>query len=334
MRRAGIRVVVICLLLVPVVATGTGCRRLRTSGNGTSPTAPQGAGTLYDNSRELQSGGLTRTYSVHVPPSYDSASPAPLVIAYHGHGGTGEGMEKLSHLYEAADRKGFIVAYPDGIQHGWNDGRQSAPPMNVDDVGFTRDLVAAIESQYNIDRGRIFATGMSNGGFFCYRLACDAPDIFAAIAPVSALMGEALASSNTSTTPVSVLIIEGTADPFVPWHGGAVGGGAGGRGNALSAADTVAFWVRLDGCSATPSTVTLPDKDPSDGTSVKHDTYPGGRGGTEVELYTVDGGGHAWPGGWAYLGRRAIGNTSRDIDASAVILDFFASHPKQDSSGV
>ncbi len=326
MRRRQVRVAVICILLALVIAGG-GCRRLRTSGKGTSPAATQGAGTLYDNPRELQSGGLRRTYSVHVPPSYSGASPTPLVIAFHGHGGTGEGQEKLSHLSEAADGKGFIVAYPDGIEHGWNDGRQSAP-MNVDDVGFTRDLVAAIESRYNINRSRVFATGMSNGGFFCYRLACDAPDIFAAIAPVSALMGEDLANQNTSTTPVSVLIIEGSSDPFVPWQGGAVAGGAGGRGNALSAADTVTFWVRLDGCSTTPTSETLPDTAPSDGTPVKRDAYGGGRDGTEVELYTVEGGGHAWPGGWAYLGQRVIGRTSRDIDASTIILDFFAAHPK------
>ena len=320
-------------LMIPfaiLLVAGAGCRRSETSRNRTSTGGISGAGSIYDAPREIQSGGRTRTYRVHVPSFYNGSSQMALVLAYHGHGGDGASMEKLSHLSEIADRDGFIVVYPDGVDRGWNDGRQPAgQDVSVDDVGFTRDLVKTLESQYAIDPGRIFATGMSNGGFMCFRLACDAPDVIAAIAPVGALMGADLAKGNTSTTPVSVLVILGTDDPFVPWSGGAVAGGLAGRGNALSTADTIAFWVRLDGCSPKPESAALQDGDPTDGTKVRSDTYNGGRNGTEVELITVDGGGHTWPNGWQYMRKRIIGATSMDIDASDAIWQFFTSHPRQ-----
>ncbi len=334
MIRGRVATTFLLVLLVCLLAASAGCRRSGTSrtrapAKETVTGGTSGAGSIYDAPREIQSGGRTRTYRVHVPPSYDGSGNIALVIAYHGHGGDGQGMEKLSHLSEVADREGFIVVYPDGVDRGWNDGRQPAgQDTNVDDVGFTRDLIKTLESQYTIDPKRVFATGMSNGGFMCYRLACDAPDVVTAIAPVSALMGSNLARGSTSTTPVSVLVIEGTDDPFVPWAGGAVAGGSAGRGDALSAADTIAFWVRLDGCSSKPESAALPNRDPSDGTKVSSDTYSGGRNGTEVELVTADGGGHTWPNGWQYLAKRIIGSTSKDIDASDVIWRFFAAHPK------
>jgi polyhydroxybutyrate depolymerase len=319
-------------LLLCLSVIGAGCGRSESSRFGVREKEIQsGPGSIYDIHREIQSGGLTRTYMTHVPSSYEKGSSrTALVLAFHGHGGEGAGMEKLSHLSEVADREGFIVVYPDGVDGGWNDGRQ--PPgqnTGVDDVGFTRDLVKAVESRYAIDPGRVYATGMSNGGFMCFRLACDAPDLIAAIAPVGALMGADLANRNTSTAPVSVLVVEGTDDPFVPWEGGAVGGGFAGRGDALSAAGTIEYWVKLDGCSEKPESSPLQNNVPDDRTEVSTQIYRGGRNGTEVELITVDGGGHTWPNGWQYLPRRIIGNTSTEIDASWTAWKFFDDHPKQ-----
>jgi polyhydroxybutyrate depolymerase len=225
-----------------------------------------------------------------------------------------------------ADREGFIIAYPDGIDRGWNDGR--GINEGIDDVEFTRDMVREIDSEYVVNPKMIYATGISNGGFMSFRLACDAPDLVAGIAPVAALMSVPLEHSNTSTTPVSILLINGTEDPLVPWEGGEIGGRLGGRGEAISTQATIDYWVAFDGCRTTPDVTPLPDPDPGDGTTATQSSYPDGRDRTEVTLCAVNGGGHTWPGGPQYLSKMIIGLVSRDFDASVYIWDFFKHHPK------
>jgi polyhydroxybutyrate depolymerase len=199
----------------------------------------------------------------------------------------------------------------------------------VDDVAFTRDLIKQLESEYKIDPGRVYATGMSNGGFMCYRLARDLPDLIAAIAPVSALLSPNLASGSSFSAPMPVLIIQGTADPLVPYNGGSVAPSRlNRRGTVMSAPDTASFFAKLDGCSTPGTTESLPDTAPSDGATATRLTYTGGRQGTEVQLITVQGGGHTWPGGLPYLPARIIGPVCRDFDASEVIWEFFASHTR------
>ena len=139
--------------------------------------------------KSIESGGLERRYSVHLPPSYEVGTPTPLIIAFHGGGGDGEGMELLTHMDEISDRERFIVVYPDGINRNWNDGRSQINP-GVDDVGFVRDLLDQLGSDYSIDTKRVYATGISNGGFMSYRLAFDLSGRFAAIASVGAPLSE------------------------------------------------------------------------------------------------------------------------------------------------
>ncbi len=317
----------ITLAVLAALALGSvGCGRLAQRRFG-SARGTAGTGSL--TTATLESGGITRTYHVHVPPHYNGSTPYPLVLAFRGHGGDGPGQEKISHLAEVADANNFIVVFPDGVDHGWNDGRQPAGTTSVDDVGFTRAMVERLEADYKIDKGRVYATGFSNGGFFVYRLAIELPDTFAAVAPVAANLGEPLASGTKLSKPVSVCQIEGTADPLVPWGGGTVGGGLADRGSCISAGDTISFWVGADGASGTPSTFALPDADPDDGSNVLEKTYSGGREGSEVIQYEVTGGGHAWPGGWQYLGVRIIGSTNRDFDAGEAMWDFFKSHSRR-----
>jgi polyhydroxybutyrate depolymerase len=274
----------------------------------------------------IESGGRARSYLVHVPASYDGRTPYPLVLGFHGHGGQGENQERLSGMEAVSDLNGFILAYPDGIDRGWNDGR--GINEGIDDVGFVRDLVKKLSSEYNVDPKRVYATGISNGGFMSFRLACDAPDVFAAVAPVAALMSVPLVQENRSTTPVSVLLVNGTEDPLVPWDGGEIGGVLGDRGEGISTQASIDYWVALDGCSTTPRVTGLPDLDPGDGTTVTQVAYPGGRDATEVVLCTVTGGGHTWPGGYQYMRERIIGRTSRDLEASQYIWEFFRDHPR------
>lgn len=318
----GARTVVLLLACAALVLLVTsGCGRLRRQ------PADQADSTGRSERISLNSGGLERTCSVHVPPSYRKGMAVPLVLVFHGGGGTGEGMEKLTHMDEVADDGGFMVVYPDGVDGNWNDGRPEINP-GVDDVGFIRDLLGRLEADYSIDAGRVYATGISNGGFMSYRLAFDMADRFAAIAPVGALLTEQLYAGPPPSSPVSVLLIEGTDDPFVPWSGGEISAGLRSRGQVVSTDSTIDYWVTAEACSTPPTVTDLPDSDPADGTRVRSESYGGGRDGTAVELLAIEGGGHTWPGGTQYLPERTIGRTSRDIDASRVIWEFFEAHAK------
>jgi polyhydroxybutyrate depolymerase len=287
----------------------------------------------YDYSSSISSGGLQRTYTVHVGTSYDRNRPTPLLIVLHGGGGNGQGMIKLTNFNPIADSENFIVVYPDGFEKHWNDGRAvqrySAQAQNVDDVSFLSALINHLSSQYNIDPKRVYATGISNGAFMSNRLGCELSQKIAAIAPVAGNMPVNIASICAPARPISVLIINGTDDPLVPWAGGFAHLGSIKLGEILSVENTVKFWVDNDKCHSSPLVAQLPDKDPSDGTTVRTETYEGCADSTEIILYAVKGGGHTWPGGPQYLPRLIIGRTSRDFNASEVIWQFFSEHPME-----
>ncbi len=280
-----------------------------------------------------QFGGLHRTYHLYVPAGLDGNRPVPLVIVLHGGGGTGAGMEQLTRggLNRLADRDGFIVAYPDGLDRHWNDGRgiqaYRAHREDVDDVGFITALVEHIGRTVPLDRGRVYAAGISNGGLMSFRLAREATTRIAAIAPVAIAMSEQIARMRAPQRPVPVVLIAGTDDPLVPWGGGEIGfAGRQKVGRVLSVAETVRHWVVHNQCPPSPAVATEPDRDPHDGTRVRREAYSPCRDGSEVVLYAVLGGGHTWPGGAQYLPARVIGRTSRDIDANTVIWEFFKRH--------
>jgi polyhydroxybutyrate depolymerase len=279
----------------------------------------------------LAFGGLTRTYRLRVSPA--SRRPMPLVLALHGGGGTGEHMERLTlgGFNRLADREGFAVVYPDGVERHWNDGRGTQAYRshrdNIDDVGFLAALIGYAARSIPVDLRRVYATGISNGGLMSFRLARELADRIAAIAPVAISMSEQLLQMRTPARPISVLLIPGTQDPLVPWEGGEIGF-AGGRkvGRVISVAESVRFWATHNQCPPTPAVTWEPDRDPFDGTRVRRVAYGPCREGTEVVLYAVEGGGHTWPGGQQYLAERLVGRTSRDIDANEVIWGFFKRH--------
>jgi polyhydroxybutyrate depolymerase len=238
-------------------------------------------------------------------------------------------MARLTHMDRVADDNGFIAVYPDGIMGRWADGRGTTPPdrMGVDDLGFLLALVDEIGHRFTLDSARIYATGISNGGFMAERLACDASERFAAIAAVAGPMPEAIAARCRPTDPISVLLINGTEDPLAPYEGGMLLGPFGAP--CLSARASAEKWAEASGCSKKPAS-----KDDetiasgSDETVVRRRSFTGCRGGAEVQLVTVEGGGHTWPGGIQYLPIRIIGRTSKAIDASELIWQFFEAHPK------
>ncbi len=275
-------------------------------------------GSKGDSTLTLTSGGLARDSVLHVPSSYDPGQGAMLVVNYHGFSSNAAEQVLLTGMNATADAKGFIVAYPDGLGSGWNAGTccSELQPPGVDDVQFTKDLLALLETEYCVDPKRVFATGFSNGGFMSHMLGCDMADTFAAIAPVSGVLGIPTASCNPSR-PIPVLDIHGTADPVVPYDGGP----------ALkllppiqfaSVDATVGFWRATNRCLS-PAVV---DYENGDATCLRWGDCDGG---VDVELCTLLGDGHQWPDSSIVV--PGLGNESTSIDATSFIVDWFLAHP-------
>jgi polyhydroxybutyrate depolymerase len=272
---------------------------------------PQGSSTIDVDTR-------ARHYELFVPVDTPNL---PLVIALHGAGSTGKQMERFTRFDEVAASEQFVVVYPDGIDHHWNDGR-GAVNTGVDDVAFIASLIDELATTHAIDRTRVYVTGASNGAMMTYRLGCDLADRIAGIAPVIGNLPAAITCAPSA--PLSVLAINGTDDPLVPYGGGAV---ARNRGSVLSATLSTAAFAQAAGCSAAEPTINEPDVDHGDGSRTRRTRYAC-PAPVEVELITLDGAGHTWPGGPQYLPRFLVGGTSRDFDGAERIWEFFAQHAR------
>ncbi len=288
-------------------------------------------------------GGHQRSYLVHLPPQVLQPGKLPLVLVFHGGGGSAGQIVRASGFAQLADRHGFLAVFPQGVNKHWNDGRKSEvfaqQDRRIDDVAWIRALVEKLKRDYPVDPRRIYAVGISNGGMFCQRLAVELSDQLAAVASLTASLPEPLKHA-TPKAPVAVMLINGTADPLLPYQGGEVTirpllGRLGrqlplrSRGRVISTEETIRYWVRHNGTKPKPHITRLPDTDPQDGCRVEVHRWSGGRGGTEVVLYKVIGGGHGWPGGSQYLGVDRIGHVCQDFDATKAIWQFFARHRKK-----
>jgi len=273
--------------------------------------------------QELQVQG--RKVLVHLPRGHDAHRPAPLVLAFHGGGGYAEYMadDEKYGLQKKADEAGFVVAFPNGYSKlpggkfaTWNAGGccGDARDRGSDDVGFARAVVKAIQARYAIDAERVFATGMSNGGMLSHRLACEAADVFRAVASVA---GTDATAGCTPSRPISVLHIHAKDDDHVLFNGGAGAGAFRDESKVMaftSVPETVSRWVQRDRCTAPPQR-TL------DKPGAYCETYAGCGGGTRVQLCVTDSGGHSWPG--AASVRRGKEPASQALDANDVIWRFF-----------
>lgn len=273
--------------------------------------------------QELQVEG--RKVLIHLPTGYDAAKPTPLVLALHGGGGHAEYMadDEKYGLQKKADAAGFVVAFPNGYSKlpsakfaTWNAGGccGDARDRKVDDVAFARAVVAAIQGRYSIDASRVFATGMSNGGMMSHRLACEAADVFRAVASVA---GTDATASCAPSRPIAVLHIHARDDDHVLFNGGAGSGTFRDESkvmNFTSVPETISRWVQRDHC-ATPPQRTL------DKAGAYCEAYSGCAGGTQVQLCVTETGGHSWPG--AASVRRGKEAASQALDANDVIWRFF-----------
>lgn len=272
--------------------------------------------------------GLKREYVIHVPDSYDGLTPYPIILAFHGGGERGNIMPRFTGFNDLADQKDFIVVYPNGIQRGWSDGRGTnlSAQDGVDDVAFTNALLDYLETEYNIDTGRVYVTGISNGGFMAQRLLCEESDRFAAGVIFAANMSTYLTENCAPTEPVSIMYISGTDDSLVPYNGGSV---INNKGVVLSANDTVKWWIDANHCDPNPAEITTQDDDPDDGTSIEKALYSSCDSGTEVALITVIGGGHTWPGSPVPQDTNFVGLISHEIDGSETAWEFMMVHSKE-----
>lgn len=296
------------------------------------------ASQIKELTETLQHEGIERTYHIHFPPGFSKSKPAPLVLALHGGGGKARRFDQSATggtLTVEADKRGVVLVFPQGINKQWCDGRTEILKTKkvYDDVGFISGIIDAMVNKYGIDPNRVYATGLSNGGFMSVRLAMDLSDKIAAVAPVAASISKAI-KKKTPKLPISIMFVNGTDDPVVPFEGGVVGlfKFGRGRGEILSTSASIEFFRHHNGCGKEPEKYKFLDKDPKDGTSVEIEKYICNKNGTEVILVKVIGGGHTWPGGKQYLKPRFVGVVSRDINASKMILDFFLSHSRKKCS--
>lgn len=262
--------------------------------------------TIYMNYQNV-----TRSFLVHVPPTYTPQQKLPCVFNLHGYGSDAPQQEFYSRMSETADTNNFIVVYPNGIANSWNAGFQFPYNSNPDDVGFISKLIDTMYTLYNIDLLRVYACGMSNGGFQSYRLACDLENRIAAIAGVTGTITELTALNCTQSRRVPVLHIHGTQDPLVNYNGAT---------GYKSVDETINFVRGKNGCSTTNDVLNLPDTNVNDSSTVQRIRYTDCNDGTEVWLYKITGGGHTWPN--AYIDY-IYGPTNRDFDASQEIWNFF-----------
>lgn len=277
--------------------------------------------------------GRQRAYLLHLPPAYDGKTPLPLVMVLHGGLGNANSVAEMSVMSAKADRESFIAVYPDGSGRAedrlltWNGGYCCGYALNnnVDDVGFLGALIEELTTTMPADPHRIYLTGISNGAIMAYRLAAERCDLIAAVAPIAGAVGgqpppgELPWSIPRPAQPVSVIAFHGKRDNNVPYDGGQ-GSQALTEVVHLSVSQSINFWVNADGCYSVPTTTT------SANGNIVASTYTGGRDGSEVVLYTILDGGHAWPGGNSYTGGDA---PTRDIVATDLMWTFFAAHPKQ-----
>lgn len=254
--------------------------------------------------------GMKRKFVTYIPAD-NKSSKMPLVISLHGGFASPRGMFHLADFRPIADKEKFIVCCP-ASKHMWHDG---ANIHGIDDVKFIDELITYLVNTYHADPDRVYITGISNGGFMTTRLACQLHQRIAAVAVVAATLS--VGEGYGLQRPLPVLYIHGTKDPIVPYNGGTLFGRT-----IYSQQEMIKKWVMLDDCNSTPILTHMADA-AGDGTSIDKEEYVNPSTGFKVVGYTVNNGGHTWPGGWQYFPKFIIGKTTHNLNACQVIWDFF-----------
>lgn len=286
--------------------------------------------------------GLQRQFQVHVPASYDRSKPMPVVLIFHGLHMNSTMMMGMTGFNPVADHNNFIAVYGEGVNNRWSDGRTSS---GVDDIAYVTSLLDKLAKEVNVDRRRVYACGISNGGFFAQVLACNLPDKIAAAGVVASTMMDRTQGMMQGSKAVPIVFFLGTEDPLLPWADGrtkdigklgetlglgalgSIDNGLARYGGLMTVPETIGFWTGHNNCNGSPQVTPVADRDPRDGTTVKKETY--GSYSNQVVLYTIEGGGHTWPGCPNLSAISGLtGKICQDIDASELLWDFFKSRSR------
>ncbi len=288
-----------------------------------------------------------RPYVIHLPADYDPARPLPVILAIHGGGGDsraaartscpGGDTESADCLHRMAGREGVAVVYPNGTSsrllrrlRTWNAGGGAgawqcvsgrACKDGIDDIAHFEALLADLARRFAVDPRRIYATGLSNGGAMSHRLACQMGDRIAAIAPLGGANQHATTSVCAPPRAVPVLQIHGTADPCWRYEGGPAACAQRDNKSKIAVEESMRIWAAINGCGSAQSAQPLASES---GIDIVYIHWTGCR--AETALIRMDGGGHVWPGGWAYFGEGTIGPMVAGWSANRAILDFFRKH--------
>jgi polyhydroxybutyrate depolymerase len=296
---------------------------------------------------------LDRTYTIHLPKGYDEKQHYPVVLLLHGVNQEADDMERLTRFNELADKDSIIAVYPNALHGRWNFGvheptqqyvqrgpyrrrwpgpgyppppprnpeggqrRREAPPAPADDIEFFNKLLDKIANKYSVDQSRVYATGLSDGGFMATKVGCAMADRIAAVGPVAAAMPKTMVC--LPARPIPVLMINGTDDPIVKYDGASAKPG---RIATISVEDSAKEFAKLNHCSEKPSHSKVRAHEKG-GKDTEIATFEGCQQNASVVLYSVKGGGNAWPGGQQYEVEKQIGKTSNDLDANEVLWSFF-----------
>jgi polyhydroxybutyrate depolymerase len=266
--------------------------------------------------------GNVRNFNIHVPPNYNANYAYPLVFNFHGYGSNAAQQEIYSLMGQVSDTGNFIVVYPNGLANAWNVGFVGNYSTTLpDDVGFTQAILDTMIAIYNIDQNRVYSCGMSNGGYFTYRLACEMSDKFAAFASVTGSMTDSMRTYCNPAEKRPMMQIHGTDDPLVAYNGGP---------NTMPIENMINFWTNLKSCSFPGDTTFLPNLEAQDSSAVQKIHYDCTIG-YEFLFYKIINGGHTWPGAPINI---SLGPTNRDIKGSVEIWNFFNRYTKAGGVGI
>ena len=257
--------------------------------------------------------GIQRDYILYIPAIYDGSTDVPLVLNFHGYGSNANEQMFYGDFRDIADTEGFLLFHPQGtIKNG--DQQLNVGFLGngntTDDVGFTEALIDELANLYTINLDRVYATGMSNGGFMSFLLACQLSEKIAAVASVTGSMTPDTYDACNAQQPTPILQIHGTGDSNVLYNGDTW---------TRSIEDVISYWVNYNNCETSPTTTALTDINHSDGSTVEHIIYSGGDNGVTTEHMKIIGGGHTWPSSAITLP-----GTNQDINASMEIWHFFS----------
>ena len=276
------------------------------------------------SARSFVSAGMQRCYLLHIPPEYEQGQSMPLIISLPGFTSNPMGQQYLTRWNEVSDVEGLLVAYPQGTSFPlrWNSS-STFTASDVDDVQFIGDLIDEVSNLVSVDPLRIYVDGMSNGGSMANRVACELADRVAAVGVVTGPPEEPPGGCNPER-PISLIAFYGIDDPLVAYEGGAMSESfisslihrSSHPVSVPSVKSYIEAWAERDGCFLVPEPIPAQ----GDASGLR---YTDCKDTAEIVFYTIEGGGHTWPGGRPTF----VGKTSSDISASQVMWEFFNTHP-------